>query len=157
MYFCPDLHFVLNTFFILYLCLDLQRKLTWPLFWQPLAGLRTRLEVEITIVGNTPHQLFVWRHFHNFYSATLCIPSRSWVKISWESFPFNLKKWIVAKAYFFFLPKTSNLLPTKTLNCGILQKIPQISATAVPVEICWLFSFSGRERNLKSARCGTRP
>ena len=51
----------------------------------------------------------------------------------------------------FFNPKLRNLQPTKTLKCEVVQKISQISATAVPVEICWLFPFP-RERE-KSEKC----
>ena len=43
-------------------------------------------------------------------------------------------------------------------NMGF-AKIPQISATAVPAEICWLFSFSREsgEKSEKCTRCGSRP
>ena len=157
-YLCPDLHSVPNTFCILYLCLDLQRKLTWPLFWQPLAGLRTRLEVEITIVGNTPHQLFVWRHFHNFYAATLCIPSRSWVKISWESFPFNLKMNCSQSMFFFsFCQRRAICCQQKFWIVGFCRKSPKSVQRQFQLKYVDFFPFSGRERNLKSARCGTRP
>ena len=97
---------------------------------------------------------------HNFYEATLCIPSRSWVKISWESFPFNLKMNCSQSMFFFsFCQRRAICCKQKLWIVGFCRKSPKSVQRQFQLKYVDFFPFPGRkaEKSEKCTRCGSRP